>query len=102
MSQSLWDILEDRIADVNPSLLSRLDEHCITAEDRIDTLVGYANLGFGNTRAPGVQKQKPSAIANAVMPSCRKKVQETRRKINGNKGGLRERLTYIHHKYHFA
>jgi hypothetical protein len=104
MSQSLWDILEERIGDINAALLSEIVRSCTTPEDRIDTLLQFADTGFGY-----LEKMKRSDSVEMkvtkVMPSCRKNMKQGIRKNNqhGRKSNsLLNETQSILCKYHFG
>ena len=102
MSQSLWDILGERIGDINPSLLFALENSFHNAEDKIDALLRYADDGF---RIGDIGHWKRSQRRCQVMPSCRKNLEPGLRKIvHGRRRSktCKEEIESILCKYNFA
>ena len=102
MSQSLWDILGERIGDMNPSLLARLVTAFNNPEDRIDALLKYADDGFCYTRTDVYSKSQYRKKSD-VMPSCRNQMNRRLRKyLHGRKSKtFQEDIEFILCKYNF-
>jgi hypothetical protein len=104
MSQSLWDILEERIGDLNRELLAEIIRACVNPEDRIDMLLCFADRGFGGLYREECLKSAPAKVTK-VMPSCRKNLAQGVRKNNQHgrtSNSLLNEAQSILCKYHFA
>jgi len=100
MSQSLWDILGERIGDINPSLLSSLVKTYNNPEDRIEAILRYADEGFCSVKisCQGTEHKWE------VMPSCRKNMCRKLRKNGESRKSktCKEEIEFIPRKYNFA
>ena len=99
MSQSLWDILGERIGDINPSLLYALVNTFNNPEDRIEALLRYADDGYSFA---SIAPFNEGTARPQVMPSCRKNL-KSRKHIHGRKSKtFKEEIESILCKYNFA
>ena len=105
MSQSLWDILGERIGDMNPTLLTALVTGFSNPEDRIDALLRYADDGFC-TVGKGECRKLENYKKLEVMPSCRKNLnrqKNSRKNLHGRKSNtFKQDIEFILCKYSFA